>query len=103
MITIEIKKEFRSDYITREAGERLRQQIVEAVRNSQTVTVDFLDIVVASTSFLDEAFSKLADVKEVEAKDVERYLVIKNLDPRDKQVLDTVSKLRGSSLVFKVC
>jgi hypothetical protein len=90
MRNINIKKEFPTDHITRAAGERLRELILEADANGESVTIDFSGVTIASTSFLDEGLAKLADLGW-SAEKVAKQVSLKNLNPLDKRVLLKVS------------
>lgn len=62
MLRINIKKDFSDDWISRKAGERLREMIVAAADEGKTIEIDFENMMIASTSFFDEGFAKLADL-----------------------------------------
>jgi hypothetical protein len=94
MTTISIAQDFKDDYITREAGERLRSIILREVKEKGAVEIDFTRIIVGSTSFFDEAFAKLID-HDWTRKDLTEKLILKNLNANDKKVLDWACKERG--------
>jgi hypothetical protein len=94
MKTILIKKEFKADYITREAGERLRVIIEKSVEDGKPIELDFSDIIVASTSFFDEGIAKLAE-SGWKRKKLDRLIRFKNLNPRDSKVLERLLEGRG--------
>jgi len=52
-------REFGSTLASRHLGAKVRRRLVEALRESGAVTVDFSGVEVASPSFLDECFGKL--------------------------------------------
>ena len=87
MITIDIKKEFMGDWISREAGERLRNRIIEILSKYKTVEIDFSNMMIASTSFFDEGIAKLSAEHQSQVH-------FKNLHARDKIVLDELCKNR---------
>ncbi|MBF0104488.1 MAG: STAS-like domain-containing protein [Deltaproteobacteria bacterium] len=94
MRTIIIKNEFGADHITRVAGERLRNMILKAAVENEKVKVDFSGVIIASTSFFDEGFAKLA----LHGWTKEKYLsdvLIENLDKRDQKVLSEMCRNRG--------
>lgn len=86
MKIIQIKKEFRNDYISREAGERLRRMILQVTKNKETVEIDFGGLLVASTSFFDEGFAKLA-FEGWTQKNFDSHIRLKSLDPKDHGIL----------------
>lgn len=94
MRTVIIKDEFSGDHITRAAGERLRNMILEASLENEKIKIDFSGIVIASTSFFDEGFAKLSLYgwsKEKFLSDV----LLENLDKRDHKVINEMCKNRG--------
>jgi hypothetical protein len=95
-----IKEKFEKDYISREAGEKLRNEIVSAITNKESLLLDFEDLVIASTSFFDESIAKLVD-EDIEPGQFNEYVTIKNLNRNDQKVLDQVSKYRGFNLSSK--
>lgn len=100
MIQIKIKEQYKDDYITRAAGERLRLAILAAHRDQKKVEVDFSGLIVGSTSFFDEAFAKLSE----EGWDAERFekgVVLKELNKMDLRVLKQVCEYRGLKLRLK--
>lgn len=101
MKKINIKKEFAGDYITREAGERLRQAIVQAFAAGLKTELDFSGIIIASTSFFDEGLAKLA-LHGWEQKQFEENVIIKNLNPRDRKVLEKMCAYRGLVLLTSI-
>ena len=91
---IEMKKEFARDYITREAGERLRLQILEADKRGDLLKLDFTGLTIASTSFFDESIAKLVE----EGWDLDRFkktVRLIGLNPRDKILLEDLCRYRG--------
>lgn len=94
MKKINIKTEFATDYITREAGERLRHMIEQALQNHEQLELDFFGITIASTSFFDEGIAKLALNKWSYEQFIEK-ISLKNLHPRDEQVLKKMCEYRG--------
>ena len=88
-----IKEIFSKDYVTREAGERLRQMITQS---SEVIILDFSNIKVASTSFFDEAFAKLIDEKE--QKNWKEIIKIINMNEFDKKLLVQITQYRGLKL-----
>lgn len=93
MITIDIRKEFMGDWISREAGERLRKLIVEAVRQHKAVEIDFTNMMIASTSFFDEGIAKLAG-EGWSREDLASRVHFKNLHRKDKSLMEALCKNR---------
>ncbi len=93
-MTIDIIAEFKNDTISREAGERLRNRIVDILKIHPQVEIDFQNKMIASTSFFDEGLAKLADLSWDEKMFYEK-IKIKNMNPMDLQVLEHVCKYRG--------
>lgn len=88
---INIKKEFPNDYISREAGERLRKMILE---NDSPHELDFEDLKVGSISFFDEAIAKLVESGWT-SESVKQNLIFKNLYVFDEKLLKQVCLGRG--------
>lgn len=94
MKIIQIKKEFRNDYISREAGERLRQMILQVIKNKETVEIDFGGLLVASTSFFDEGFAKLA-LEGWSKENFDSHIQLKGVNPKDHEILKKLCLNRG--------
>lgn len=91
---ITIKTDFKEDYISREAGERLRKIILESVNKEEPIEIDFQGIVVASTSFFDEAIAKLGEAGWDREK-MKVWIQFKNLHPKDKELMLGLCDFRG--------
>jgi hypothetical protein len=91
---IKIKEAFKKDWVSREAGEKLRLKIISGLSKNKTVDVDFGGMKIASVSFMDEGISKLALEKNLPItwKD---NLKINNLYEQDKLVLIQMNANRG--------
>ncbi len=87
---IKISERFKDDYITREAGEELRELIYSSEGD---VEIDFSDLKIASASFFDEGIAKL-DKDKILSKKVS----IKNLFRKDFELLINVCKSRNLSI-----
>jgi len=74
--------------ITREDGDHINRAIVEAWDKQNKVTVDFSNILIASVSFLDEAFGKLAFLYTKE--DLTNKLAFENLEKYDRALLNDI-------------
>jgi len=97
MKTIQIKKDFASDYISRVAGERLREIILKESSIKTPLTLNFKDLKIASTSFFDEAFAKLTD-EGWDWKDLLKRVHLKNIYKKDLELLSymcTQRKMKG--------
>lgn len=94
MTKLSIKNDFGDDYISRKAGERLRDIILDSQKEGKEVQVDFSGVIVASTSFFDEGFAKLAE-HGWSLEDFESRLELVNINPFDKRVLDEMCRHRG--------
>jgi len=90
---INIKETFKDDTISREAGERLRLLIIENLKTANNVTIDFHDTIIASTSFFDEGFAKLA-LTGWSSSDFHQKINIKNMNQKDHDVLVMICKNR---------
>lgn len=94
MKLIVIKEKFAQDYISREAGERLRLMILEADDAQEQIEIDFEGVTIASTSFFDEGVAKLALEGWTQEKFKERVLM-KKMNPRDLGVMEHMCRYRG--------
>lgn len=94
MKKILIKKQFANDYITRDAGEKLRIIIEEAFAKGEKIELDFAGLTIASTSFFDEGIAKLA-LSGWDQEKFKKNVGIKNLNPRDENVLKKMCSYRG--------
>ena len=96
MKRIDITKVFANDHITRAAGERLREIILDVTKDGDCVEIDFGGAVIASTSFLDEGFAKLAEMGWNQKK-LRALIVFTHLHPRDAAVLDELFAQRENA------
>lgn len=88
MKTIVIHQEYADDYITRPAGERLRNEILQFSQQAK-VCLDFQNKKVASVSFFDESLGKLVDEKW-KREDFYEKIVLKNIYKLDLKVLNKI-------------
>lgn len=93
MKKIIIKNEFKDDYISRAAGEKLRLMIEDCVSQNKSIELDFTDVTIASTSFFDEGIAKLA-LNGWDSKRLHQFIKFKNLNPRDFKVMDKMCQYR---------
>lgn len=96
-MNILIKEEFKDDFTTRVAGERLRKLILSA---DEAITLDFSDLKIASASFFDEGLAKLVEEgwKKV---NFEEKLILKNIYKMDLKLLVSTCKVRGVNPNFQ--
>jgi len=94
MKRIDIREEFPDDRMSRKAGERLRNMILDALDTDGRVEVDFGGLIIASTSFLDEGLAKLAD-QGLTGEHFHTAVVFKNIHPRDQEVLEDLFDTRA--------
>ncbi len=93
MKKINIKHEFSDDWITRRAGEKLRNLILKTADKAEQIEIDFCGLVIASTSFFDEGFAKL--IKEGWTKErISSDISLKNINPKDREILDKMIENR---------
>lgn len=78
--------------VTREDGARLREAIVACWNGAEPVEVDFGGISIASVSFFDEAFARLALEHSVE--ELKRKLRPHGLTEPDRRLLNTLLQSR---------
>lgn len=84
---IDIRQVFADDWITRAAGERLREMILDRIGKGERVDLDFGGALVASTSFFDEGIAKLADHGWTRESLGER-LSFRRIHPRDREIME---------------
>ena len=89
MLTKTIASICGEDIISREAGEKVRIVCELCIKNGQALTLDFQHNIVASTSFFHEAFIKLFQ-QGVSLKEFEQLIILKDIDKRDKKLLETL-------------
>lgn len=94
---IMIKETFHPDHVTREAGEKLRKMIVSAFQKNEAIELDFLDCVIASTSFFDEGIAKLALESDQMVEKI-KLLKMNHLHRRDRELLLDLCKKRKLKL-----
>lgn len=78
---INLKEKCAKQTITRDDGQKIADLITAAWNKEELITVDFSNILIASVSFMDQAFGKLAFdyPKEVIQKKL-RFINIENYD-----------------------
>lgn len=89
-----IREEFKNDYTTRVAGEKLRKIILTT---NEVITLDFEDIKVASASFFDEGIAKLA-LEGWTIDMLNEKIKFINIFRKDMELLKSVCTERGLKL-----
>ncbi|MGK5088495.1 STAS-like domain-containing protein [Bdellovibrionota bacterium FG-2] len=82
----------------RVSGEKLREKIIATyaagTMGEEKIELDFTGLVIASTSFFDEGLAKLA-LSDWTYEDFKSRVTIKNMNPRDQEVLTKMLEYRG--------
>ncbi len=74
--------------ITREDGQIVNDMIINAWANENKIKIDFSNILIASVSFLDEAFGKLAFYFSKEV--LQNKLSFENMEEFDRALLNDI-------------
>jgi hypothetical protein len=82
---------------TRELGAKVREEILNAITNSQEVTFDMSGVEVVSNSFADECFAKL--LLNFELSELKKHTHFKNAEPFVNKVIANAFKGRMNQLV----
>ncbi len=85
---IDLKKKCSKKTITREDGGLLYALILEAWDKEEKVIIDFSNILIASVSFLDEAFGKLAF--RFSSEDLKQKMSFTNIEKYDRALLNDI-------------
>jgi len=85
---INLKDKYEKQTITRKDGEQISKMILEAWDNQDKITIDFSNILIASVSFLDEAFGKLAF--RYAKEELKKKLAFENLEQYDRALLNDI-------------
>jgi hypothetical protein len=95
-----IKDEFSNDYISRQAGERLRMMINNCLAKKEKCELDFKNMKVASVSFFDEAIAKLSEntQKDQSPSSLSPLIIFIDLYEMDKNLLLQLCEGRGLSI-----
>ncbi|MFZ0927281.1 MAG: STAS-like domain-containing protein [Syntrophobacteraceae bacterium] len=98
---IDIQKVCDKKMVTREDGQVINQILTEHWAKTRRFEIDFGNLLVASVSFIDEAFGKFALCHTGE--DLKQKLVFENMVEYDRQLLNDVinSRLRQQNLETK--
>lgn len=95
---IDIQKVCGKKTVTREEGHVINKILTERWGDTDHFQIDFGNLLIASVSFIDEAFGKLALCHT--SDDLKRKLLFKNMVPYDRKLLNDiiVSRLRQQTL-----
>jgi hypothetical protein len=85
---INLKEKCAKKTITREDGELIYKIISEAWNSENKIVIDFSNILIASVSFLDQAFGKLAFDHSLE--DLKNRLSFENIEQYDRALLNDI-------------
>lgn len=93
-ITIRLDEFVESRVSTREDGQPLREYLTERWKEADKFTIDFEGLTIASVSFIDEAFGKLAQLHG--KRELTRKIKVVNISEQDRSLLNEVvmSRLR---------
>jgi hypothetical protein len=85
---VNLKKLCGKQTVSREDGLVVAKMLLQAMEEEDTITIDFNNILIASVSFFDEAFGKLAFKysREVLAKKLD----FKNMESFDRALLNDI-------------
>ncbi len=85
---IDLKKTCKKKTVTRNDGEKIKTLISKSWDKENKITIDFNNILIASVSFIDEAFGKLAF--DYPKEDLIRKLSFENIEDYDKALLNDI-------------
>ncbi len=85
---IDLKTECKKGTITREDGEIIRKLLQNNWDTTNKFDIDFNNLEVASVSFIDEAFGRLAF--KYSKEELKRKLKFRNILPFDKSLLNDI-------------
>lgn len=87
-MNINLKEKCVKRTITRKDGELIYKLISEAWNREKKIIIDFSYILIASVSFLDEAFGKLAFDHSLE--ELKQRLAFENMEDYDRALLNDI-------------
>jgi len=95
---IDLKKTCQKKTITRTDGAKVKSLISKSWDKEKKILIDFNNILIASVSFIDEAFGKLAF--DYPKEDLRRKLSFENINDYDKALLNDIllSRYKQSEL-----
>jgi len=85
---VNLKETCGKQTITRDDGKRINEIIIKAWNKEEKIIIDFNNILIASVSFLDEAFGKLSF--DCSKEKLREKLVLKNIENYDRNLLNDV-------------
>ena len=85
---IDLKAEYGKQTISRDDGKIVANRLVDAMGKEEEIVIDFSNILIASVSFFDEAFGKLAFKYSKET--LAKKLTFKNIEDFDKALLNDI-------------
>lgn len=85
---IDIKQICGKQTVTRKDGEQINRMISASWEKDKKITINFNNILIASVSFLDEAFGKLAF--EFPKEDLKERLSFDNIEEYDRALLNDI-------------
>jgi hypothetical protein len=85
---IDIKGISKKRTVTRDEGEKIQKILNQAWNKEEKFIIDFDNVLVASVSFLDEAFGKLA--LRHNREDLQKKLIFENMVDYDKALLNDI-------------
>ena len=88
MKIINLKRECGKKTITRKDGEHIKFLITDSWEKEKKITIDFSNLLVASVSFIDEAFGKLAF--NFRKEELTQKLSFENIKDYDKALLNDI-------------
>ena len=88
LMNIDLKEFYHKRTITRDDGKIIADLILEKWKTENKITIDFSNILIASVSFMDEAFGKLAF--EFSLKELQNKLSFVNIEQYDRALLNDI-------------
>jgi len=85
---ISLKDQCLKQTITREDGQKIADLIAEAWDKEDSITVDFSNILIASVSFMDQAFGKMAF--DYSKEDLQKKMRFINMENYDRALLNDI-------------
>lgn len=101
MIEINIKKIAGKNTATRDDGEKIYNLIKEKWSKEDKIVVNFSSLVIASVSFIDEAFGQLA--LDYSKEELQKKLDFKEINQHDRALLNNVilSRVKQKDILGK--
>lgn len=96
---LSIQKHCGVDRVSRDDGLRMREWIIKQWNKNDRIVFDFENILIASVSFLDEAFAKLAF--DYSKDELVKKLKFENLQHFDRALLNDLVRARIKEMEIK--